>query len=58
VLLYVDDRLIASHDMNDIQSLKIDLSKSLAMKDLIPTKQIFSMIIVCDKKNGKLWFSQ
>jgi len=38
LLLYVDDMLIVGHDKNDIQSLKRELSKSFAMKDLGPTK--------------------
>ena len=38
LLLYVDDMLIVGHDKNDIQSLKRELSKSFAMKDLGPAK--------------------
>lgn len=41
-----------------IEKLKKELSKSFAMKDLGPTKQILGMKIICDKKNGKLWLSQ
>ena len=58
LLLYVDDMLIVGHDKNDIQSLKRELSKSFAMKGLVPTKQILGMKIVRDRKNGKLWLSQ
>jgi len=58
LLLYVDDMLIVGHDKNDIQSFKRELSKSFAMKDLVPTKQILGMKIVRDRKNGKLWLSQ
>ena len=58
LLLYVDDMLIVGHDKNDLQSLKRELSKSFAMKDLGPAKQILGMKIVCDRKNGKLWLSQ
>ena len=57
LLLYVDGMLIVGHDKNDIQSLKRELSKIFAMKDLSPAKQILDMKIVRDRKNGKLWLS-
>jgi len=38
--------------------LKRELSKSFAMKDLGPAKQILGMKIVCDRKNGNLGLSQ
>ena len=38
LLLYVDDMLIVGHDAKRIQSLKTELSKYFAMKDLGPAK--------------------
>lgn len=58
LLLYVDDMLIVGHDTKKIQSLKKDLNKSFAMKDLGPAKQILGMRITRDRKNNKLWLSQ
>ena len=54
ILLYVDDILIVGEDANKIDNLKRELSKSFAMKDMRPAKQIFCMKISCDKKAGKL----
>ena len=58
LLLYVDDMLIIGHDPSKIDKLKRELSKSFAMKDLGPAKQILGMKISRDRKNGKLWLSQ
>ena len=58
LLLYVDDMLIIGHDVRKIEKLKEELSKSFAMKDLGPAKQILGMKISRDRKNGKLWLSQ
>ena len=57
-LLYVDDMLIVGSNTKRIFSLKNALSKSFAMKDLGPTKQILGMNISCDRKNKKLQLSQ
>jgi len=57
LLLYVVDMLIVGHNKNDIQILKRELSKSFAMKDLGPTRQILGMKILRDRKNEKLWLS-
>ena len=43
VLLYVDVMLIVGHDKSKIDKLKEELSKSFAMKDLGPTRQILDM---------------
>ena len=43
--LYVNDMLIVGQDTNKIEKLKRDLSKSFAMKDLGPAKQILGMKI-------------
>ena len=58
LLLYVDDMLIVGHDANKIKSLKNELSKAFAMKDLGSAKQILGMQITRDRKNKKLWLSQ
>ena len=57
LLLYVNDMLIVGHDAAKIQKLKRELSKSFAMKDLGPAKQILGMKIVRDRKKKKLWLS-
>lgn len=58
LLLYVDDMLIVDRDTIKIDRLKKELSKSFAMKDLGPTRQILGMKISRDRQNGKLWLSQ
>ena len=58
LLLYVNDMLIIGHDSSKIDSLKRELSKSFAMKDLGSAKQILGMKISRDRKNRKLWLSQ
>jgi ATP-binding cassette subfamily B (MDR/TAP) protein 1 len=58
LLLYMDDMLIVGHDIRKIKSLKGELNKPFAMKDLGPTKQILSMKTNRDRKNEKLWLSQ
>eukprot|EP00253_Pinus_taeda_P027486 PITA_27486 len=56
--LYVDDMLIASERMEEINGLKAQLSRTFDMKDLGAKKHILGMEIHKDKKNGKLWLSQ
>ena len=58
LLLYVNDMLIIGHDSSKIDSLKRELSKSFAMKDLGSAKQILGMKISRDRKNRKIWLSQ
>jgi len=58
LLLYVNDMLIAGRDTSKIDRLKEELSKSFAMKDLGPARQILGMKISRDRKNGRLWLSQ
>ena len=58
LLLYVDDMLIVGRDTIKIDRLKKELSKSFAMKDLGPARQILGMKISRDRQNGKLWLSQ
>lgn len=58
LLLYVDDMLVAGSDMQEIQNLKLELSKHFAMKDLGAAKQILGMRIRRDVKSGTLMLSQ
>lgn len=58
LLLYVDDILIVGQDRIKIAALKKDLSKSFAMKDLGPAKQILGMRITRDRSKRLLWLSQ
>ena len=58
LLLYVDDMLIVGRNVSRINNLKKELSKSFAMKDLGPAKQILGMKIVRERGVKKLWLSQ
>ena len=49
--------LIMSQDADMIQKLKMELSKTLDMKDLGSAKCILGMEILGDRKAGKLWLS-
>lgn len=57
LLLYVDDMLIIGNFFSRINSLKVQLSKSFAMKDLA-AKQILCTKITRDRSARKLWVSQ
>ena len=46
LLLYVDDILIVGRNVSRIGSLKEQLSKSFATKDLGPTKKVLEIRIV------------
>ena len=58
LLLYVDDMLIASKSVQDIQELKQKLNSEFEMKDLGEAKRILGMAIVRDRKNKKLFLTQ
>jgi Reverse transcriptase (RNA-dependent DNA polymerase) len=58
LLLYVDDMLITSNDHEEIESLKLDMSKRFATKDLGEAKKILGMRIHMDRERGELWLSQ
>jgi hypothetical protein len=58
LLLYVDDMLVASSNIQNINVLKNKLVNSFAMKDLGATKKILGMRITRDIKNHKLTLSQ
>ena len=50
-LLYIDDMLIVDHNAMKIDMLQRELSKSFAMKDLDPARQILGMKISRDRQN-------
>lgn len=58
LLLYVDDMLIASSDMNAINSLKKSLNSEFEMKDLGAAKRILGMEIDRDWSMGLLHVKQ
>ncbi|GJX81204.1 putative RNA-directed DNA polymerase [Tanacetum coccineum] len=58
LLLYVDDMLIVGKNIGRIAQLKQYLSKSFAMKDLGPAKQILGIRIFNDRGAKKLHISQ
>jgi hypothetical protein len=58
LLLYVDDMLLASNDLEEIKSLKLDMSKRFATKDLGEARKILGMRIHRDREKRKLWLSQ
>mgnify|MGYP002869993966 CR=1 FL=1 len=58
LLLYVDDMLIIGKNASRIDNLKKQLSKSFAMKDLGPVKQILGIRIYRDRAAKKLYMSQ
>ena len=56
--MYVDDMIIVSKSMDEINRLKDQMARTFDMKDLGATKQILGIEIHRDKKIGKLSFSQ
>jgi hypothetical protein len=56
--LYVDDKLVARSNMQDINVLKKKLSNSFPMKDLGAANKILGMGITRDKKNHRLTLSR
>jgi hypothetical protein len=58
LLLYVDDMLIVGKNAERINQLKTELSKSFAMKDLGPAKQILGIRITRDRASKRLHMSQ
>ena len=58
LLLYVDDMLIPGENISNINRLKKQLGESFSMKDMGAAKQIIGIIIMCDRKEMKLWMSQ
>ena len=58
LLLYVDDMLIASHDVSKIAKLKAQLRSEFEMKELGAAQKILGMEIWRDRHAGKLFLSQ
>ena len=58
LLLYVDDMLIATKSMCEVDRLKALLHKEFDMKDLGTAKKILGMEIRRDRESRKLWISQ
>ena len=54
LLLYVDDILVASTSISEINSLKKLLGRDFEMKDLGVAKRILGMEIIRDRKAGEL----
>ena len=58
LVLYVDDMLLASKSITEINRLKAQMARTFDMKDLGAARQILGMDIFRDRSNGKLWLSQ
>jgi len=59
LVLYVDDMLLASKSIDEINRLKTQMARTFDMKDLgAAARQILGMEILKDRSNGKLWLSQ
>eukprot|EP00253_Pinus_taeda_P022280 PITA_22280 len=58
LVLYVDDMLLASKSIEEINRLKAHMARTFDMKDLGAVRQILGMEIFRDRSNGKLWLSQ
>ena len=58
LILYIDDILMASYDMQEIQKLKERLNDGFEMKDLGNAKRILGMDIMRDRNKGELFLSQ
>ena len=57
LLLYVDDMLITTKSMSEVNKLKILLSRDFDMKDLGEAKKILRMKIHRETTLGRLWLS-
>ena len=49
--------IVCMQDLNMIDRLKGDLSKTFDMKDLGPAKHILGMQVTRDRESKKLWLS-
>ena len=58
LLIYVDDMLIASSNIVEINKLKVQMQKEFEMKDLGDARKILGMEITRDRKKGMVWLSQ
>ena len=57
LLLYDDDMLIASKNVEEIEKLKTLLNQEFEMKDLGEAKKILGMEITRDKEGGKIFLT-
>ena len=57
LMLYVDDMLIATKTISEVNILKILLSREFDMKDLGAAKKIFRMEIRRERVIRRLWLS-
>ena len=57
LLVFVDDMMIATKIMSEVNKLKNLLSRELDMKDLGATKKIIGMEIRRDSALRRLWLS-
>ena len=57
LVLYVDDIILASKSITEINRLKAQMARTFDMKDLGAGRQILRMEIFRDRRNGKLWLS-
>ena len=58
MLLYIDDILIASNNVEEVMRVKAELNKEFKIKDLGADSRILGIDIRRDKKQLKLRFSQ
>ena len=58
LLLYVDDILIATKSMNEVNKLKILLGREFDMKDLGAAKKILRVEICKDRALWRFWLSK
>ena len=54
LLLYIDDILIASKNIEEIEKLKTQLNQGFEMEDLGETNKILGMEITRDREGGKI----
>jgi hypothetical protein len=58
LLLYVDDMILASHDIKEIELIKTKLKSEFEMKDLGPVRKILGIEIKRNRREGILSLSQ
>lgn len=58
LLLYVNDMLVASTDLVEVEQVKSDLKIKFDMKDLGSAKRILGMDITRIREKGVLWLTQ
>ncbi|CAK8535256.1 unnamed protein product [Lathyrus sativus] len=58
LLLYVDDILIVSNNVEEVMRVKVELNKEFDMKDMGDVSRILGIDIQRDRKQSKLCLSQ